>query len=103
MDNIAKRQRPGLRAAIDSKCRDCACDPLCGGGTWREQIAQCTCLDCALWPVRPAPTTGPFANPYRNAEGVPPEWVRLPVGLAFSPHPTADLGQPERGALGGQP
>ena len=76
-----------LRQAINRKCRDCTFDPKCGGGTWREQVAQCSSFACPLWPVRPAPTRGKFANPYRNPEAVPREWVTLPVGRAISPQP----------------
>lgn len=75
-----------LRAAIDSHCRGCSYDSY-SPGTWREQVAQCSALDCALWPVRPAPHSGPFANPYRDPAEVPSEWVALPVGRAFSGHP----------------
>ena len=92
--------RRSLRFAIDAKCRDCCFDALCGGGTWREQVAQCSSLNCPLWPVRPAPASGPFSNPYRDPKAVPREWVKLPVGSAFSPHPTADQADSE---LGGRP
>lgn len=83
-----------LRGAINEKCRDCIFDSRCGGGTWREQVAQCSSIRCPLWPVRPAPGSGPFSNPCRDPEAVPQEWVRLPVGLAFSPHPTGELAAP---------
>jgi hypothetical protein len=43
-----------LRRAIDAKCRDRIFDPAMPG-TWREQVAQCACTDCPLWPHRPAP------------------------------------------------
>jgi hypothetical protein len=76
-----------LRAAIDAKCKDCIYDPKCGGGTWREQVAQCTAITCPLWPVRTEPTSGPFANPPRKAEDVTPEWLKAPVGRAISPNP----------------
>lgn len=76
-----------LRQAINRKCRDCISDRKCGGGTWREQVAQCSAIDCPLWPVRPAPMQGRFANPCRDPGVVPREWGRLPVGEAVSPHP----------------
>jgi hypothetical protein len=60
-----------LRKAIDAKCKDCIYDPLCGGGTWREQVAQCSSVSCPLWVVRPAPSSGPFANPPRSPEAIP--------------------------------
>lgn len=49
-----------LRRAINEKCRDCIHDPLSGLGTWREQTARCTSVDCPLWPVRPGPGSGPY-------------------------------------------
>ena len=76
-----------LRKAIDDKCRDCIHDPLCGGGTWREQVAQCSAYRCPLWPVRAAPSGGKWANPPRKVEDIPPNWVTLPVGGADLPHP----------------
>lgn len=42
-----------LRGSIDAKCKDCLYDPLCGGGSWREQITACSSVSCPLWPVRP--------------------------------------------------
>lgn len=39
--------------AINAKCKDCIYDPLCGGGTWRQQTEACTITACALWPYRP--------------------------------------------------
>jgi len=74
-----------LRRAIDSKCRDCIHDKA-APGTWREQVAQCPCLKCPLWPFRPAPSGGPFADPPRDPAAVSREWVTLPVGLANSGH-----------------
>jgi hypothetical protein len=46
---------PSLRAPVNAKCRDCSYDPK-GGGTWREQVAACSCPSCPLYPVRPLPT-----------------------------------------------
>ncbi len=77
-----------LRAAINAKCKDCIYDPLCGGGTWREQVAQCWAVACPLWPVRPAPESGPFANPPRDLATVTREWIAKPVGGAISGHPS---------------
>jgi|GEM_PF-1462760 len=82
------KSKPSLRAAINAKCKDCTYDPLSGGGTWREQVAQCSSVNCPLWPVRPAPISGLFANPCRDPEVVPQEWLKLPAGLAVSPHPS---------------
>jgi hypothetical protein len=69
-----------LRAAINAKCKDCIYDPKCGGGTWREQVAQCPSTDCPLWPVRPAPDGGPWGNPPRDPLAVPSGWIGLPIG-----------------------
>lgn len=77
-----------LRAAINAKCKDCIYDPLCGGGTWREQVAQCSAIACPLWTVRPAPSSGPFANPPRDRATVTREWITKPVGQTFSPIPS---------------
>lgn len=40
--------------AIAAKCKDCIYDPL-ERGAWREQVAACTLVHCALFPVRPVP------------------------------------------------
>jgi len=58
-----------LRAAINAKCKECIHD-CHSPGTWREQVAQCSCVYCPLWPYRPAPSSGPFANPPRVPEAV---------------------------------
>lgn len=89
--------RLSLRGALNAKCRDCAHDPA-APGTWREQVAQCACPSCPLWPLRPAPSGGPFANPPRNPETVSQEWLRMPHGLAKSAHP-----QTERDSAGSEP
>jgi hypothetical protein len=75
------------RKLIDLKCKDCIYDPQCGGGTWREQIAQCSSVSCPLWPIRASPSSGPYSNPYRDPDTVPKAWLRLPVGQAISPAP----------------
>jgi hypothetical protein len=77
-----------LRAAINAKCKDCIYDPKCGGGTWREQVAQCSAIRCPLWPYRPAPGSGPFAKPPRDPATVTREWLTKPIGEAVSPHLT---------------
>jgi hypothetical protein len=88
-----------LRAAIDAHCRSCIHDPRCGGGTWREQVAQCSAVNCALWPVRAAPGSGPFADPPRDPATVTQEWLRAPTGKAVSallpadrPRAASDIG-----------
>lgn len=74
----------GLRSAIDAKCKDCIHDE-CAPGTWREQVAQCSSLNCPLWPCRPAPSGGRFADPPRRLEEVPPGWLTKAVGESVSP------------------
>lgn len=83
-----------LRAAVNAKCKDCTYDDH-SPGTWREQVAQCSCVSCPLWPYRPAPRSGPFANPPRDPEGVTREWLKAPIGCAILPHP---LGHSTEGA-----
>ena len=78
-----------LRGAINAKCRDCIHDPACGGGTWREQVAQCSAIRCALWQVRPMPGSGPWADAPTDPATVPREWVAAAIGLANSGHPQA--------------
>ena len=73
-----------LRKAIDAHCKGCIYDPKSGGGTWREQVAQCSVISCALWRVRAAPVSGPYANPPRDPATVTPEWRRRPLGWANS-------------------
>ena len=73
-----------LRAAVNAKCRDCVHDPRSGGGTWREQVAQCSCPACPLWSVRPMPHSGPWKDAPRTKESIPPGWLQLPIGSAKS-------------------
>ena len=75
-----------MRKAINDKCKDCIYDPL-AGGTWREQVAQCSCVLCPLWELRPGPESGPFANPPRDRGAVTQEWLSAPVGQAISSGP----------------
>ena len=75
-----------LRNAINANCRSCIHDPK-APGTWREQVAQCSVIRCALWPVRPAPSGGAFANPPRDPSTVTREWSARPLGWANSGHP----------------
>jgi len=80
-----------LRKAINDKCRDCIYDPKCGGGHWREQVAQCSSIECSLWAHRPLPVSGRFANAPTRIEDGTPDWRLLPVGEAVSQHPTGEL------------
>jgi hypothetical protein len=79
-----------LRKAINAKCKDCIYDPNCGGGTWREQVAQCSAIACPLWTVRPFPRAGLYAKCPRKLEDVTREWVKLPVGYANLGHRSDD-------------
>lgn len=45
-----------FKAAVTDKCKECIYDPIGGGGTWRQQVADCTAYKCPLFPVRPLPT-----------------------------------------------
>jgi len=71
-----------LRAAIDAKCKDCIYDPECGGGTWREQVAQCSCPSCPFWSVRSGPRSGPWQNYPTDPATVTREWFTRAVGRA---------------------
>lgn len=42
-----------LRKAVNAKCKECIHDPICGGGTWRQQVEKCTSSNCPLYAVRP--------------------------------------------------
>ena len=79
-----------LRKAIDGMCRSCIYDPASGGGTWREQVAQCSAVSCPLWPVRPVPRSGPFADPPRDPATVARGWLARPVGEPVSGHPLTE-------------
>ena len=84
-----------LRAAINAKCRECVYDPA-APGTWREQVAQCSVIRCPLWPIRPAPSGGPFADPPRDPSA-------CGTGMAHAPRwmgqfgPSAGRGEQIRG------
>jgi len=50
---IAKQAgKPGLRGRINAMCISCAYEQS-NGGTWRQQVRDCTVKDCPLWEVRP--------------------------------------------------
>ena len=49
-------KRPSLRKAIYRHCRDCIFNPK-SSGKWRQQVLACTSLNCALFEVRPIPST----------------------------------------------
>lgn len=74
-----------LRAAINAFCKQCIYDPHCGGGTWREQVAQCAAVRCPLWPFRPIPSSGPLASAPTDPNATDPkEWLRTGPGWADS-------------------
>ena len=75
-----------LRQAINDKCRQCSHDRD-APGTWREQVAQCSVPLCPLWPIRPAPSGGPYATPPRDPAAVAPDWLRAAVGSPGKGHP----------------
>jgi hypothetical protein len=87
---------PSLRSAIDRKCFDCIHDEAVPG-TWREQVAQCACPSCPLWPYRPEPRGGPFADPPRDPETVTPEWLSKGLGEAAVPTRTTAAKKIEQG------
>ena len=45
-----------LRKAINQKCKDCTYD-FASKGTWRQQVTLCSVKSCALYDVRPKPTS----------------------------------------------
>lgn len=69
---------PTRSQAINGMCRSCTYDPH-QPGTWRQQVAACSVIACPLWPVRPAPSSGPLSNPPRRPEDVTPEWRKAPL------------------------
>jgi len=40
------------KQAIDENCKDCVYDPS-NGGTWRQQVEDCTIPSCSLFAFRP--------------------------------------------------
>lgn len=52
-----KSIRTSLRGAINAHCRDCVYDPS-NGGTWRQQVEDCTVKACSLHSVRPVKVGG---------------------------------------------
>lgn len=47
-----KSSRVSLRALLNAHCKDCIYDPA-NGGTWRQQVENCTVKTCSLYQVRP--------------------------------------------------
>lgn len=52
-----KSTRVSLRALLNAHCRDCVYDPA-NGGTWRQQVENCTVKACSLYSVRPTSKGG---------------------------------------------
>ena len=102
MRSLHKPSLSSLRTAIDAKCRGCTYDEA-APGTWREQVAQCSCLNCPLWAHRPEPRSGRFAHPPRDPEAVTQEWLRLGIGAAFSPTPMTERHDPATTLRGVRP
>ena len=46
--------RLSLRNAIDVKCKECVYDTY-APGTWRDQVKNCSGVNCPLFAVRPLP------------------------------------------------
>ena len=46
------KKATSLRACINQHCKDCIYDET-NGGTWRQQVEDCTVTKCALYLVRP--------------------------------------------------
>lgn len=63
-------------AAIVAKCKDCIHDPA-AAGTWREQVAVCSCIDCPLWRFRPLPRNAPPWITSRDPADLPKGWGNL--------------------------
>lgn len=45
--------KAGLRGKINAKCIECIFDADGGGGSWRQQVEECTSVTCPLFSVRP--------------------------------------------------
>jgi hypothetical protein len=68
-------QPPRTRgAAIAAYCRQCIHDPA-AAGTWRAQVAVCTCTDCPLWRFRPIADAVPPWIKSRNPADLPEGWT----------------------------
>ena len=45
--------KPGMRGKVNAKCIECIYDGSGGGGSWRQQVQDCTSTTCPLYSVRP--------------------------------------------------
>ena len=76
-----KGRRISPRQAIANKCKDCIYDSE-AAGSWRQQSAACTVVDCALWTFRPLHGTPPAWLAARDAARLPDNWRSMPDGQA---------------------
>lgn len=61
-----------MRKAINAFCKWCIHDPESGGGSWREQVGNCTMIECPLHPYRPL-----SANQKAPTNRAQPEHLRM--------------------------
>jgi hypothetical protein len=56
--------------AIAAMCKQCVYDPR-AAGTWRQQVAICSSIDCPLWRFRPLPSVAHASIASRVPDGFP--------------------------------
>ena len=61
-----------LRKRVDQHCKECIYDPK-APGTWRQQVALCSVILCALHDVRPKSTSRPSVQSITSAFGAKSE------------------------------
>ena len=63
-DELITREssKPGLRGRVNAFCISCIVEPGAGGGSWRQQVTDCTAVTCPLYPVRPQSDPGSFGE-----------------------------------------
>lgn len=69
LSRTQKDNEMSRKHAIDEKCKDCIYDPL-AGGTWRQQVENCTSPDCPLYPYRPISAKKKPASTGKQPEGL---------------------------------
>jgi len=62
--------------AIAAFCKNCIHDPA-AAGTWREQVAVCSAVDCPLWRFRALPRNAPPWIASRDPADLPEGWGSL--------------------------
>ncbi len=45
--------KSGMRGKVNAMCISCIFDEFARQGTWRQQVAACSCSDCPLYSIRP--------------------------------------------------